>query len=213
MAPKSGKRLDLIVGQPGDYPSGRVRRGQTLRIITPKGQQVADFCSFSLANPREQYNGPYSQMFDRSHAFTTGHRMYTNRCRLMWTITDDTCGYHYSGGGFCSNAMNNAVGMNVPGVIGTPGRRGCRETVELGLAANDVSPRVLDSLSCFNFFMIIAYGRNGIYEIRRSKAKPGAYVDLRAEMDILWVCSVCQFLGSVNGDNPTELIFETYDAP
>ncbi|MEQ8388208.1 MAG: urea carboxylase-associated family protein [Alphaproteobacteria bacterium] len=208
-----GPLIDTIVGNPGDYPSGKLRKGQTLRIIDLDGQQCADFSSFNLHNPVEQYNGPLSQAINSSFQFTTGSEFYTDRGNLMWTMMADTCptAAHYSGGGFCSNAMNDAVGSDIHGVTGSPGRRGCRETIELGLEANGISPRALDSLSCFNFFMTIGNDPDGIYEIRVGKSKPGDYVDLRAEMDILWVCSCCQFLGPVNGTAPSPLKFETYD--
>ena len=211
MAPL-GKLLETSIGQPGECPSGKVRQGQTLRLIDVEGRQCADFSTFNLHNPVEQYNGPISQFLNRSFQFTTGSKFYSDRGNLMWTMTQDRCpsAAHYSGGGFCSNAMNDAVGNEILGVVGTPGRRGCRETIELGLQANGIDPKVLDSLSCFNFFMTIGNDADGTYEIRVGKSNAGDYVDLHAAMGILWVCSVCQFLGPVNGTAPSPLKFELY---
>jgi uncharacterized protein YcgI (DUF1989 family) len=58
--------------------------------------------------------------------------------------------------------------------------------------------------------MNVAYEPDGRWEIYQPKSKAGDYIDLRAEMDLFWVSSVCFWPEVVNGDKPTPLRFETY---
>jgi uncharacterized protein YcgI (DUF1989 family) len=55
-----------------------------------------------------------------------------------------------------------------------------------------------------NFFMYVPVGADGAMDMGPSISKPGDYVELRAEMDVLAVISNCpQMNNSVNDFNPT----------
>jgi len=65
-----------------------------------------------------------------------------------------------------------------------------------------------------HLFMNVFYRPDGTWGIGRPKSKAGDHVDLRAEMDLFWACSVCSeppVLNPVNGDRPTPLRFESYE--
>ena len=55
-----------------------------------------------------------------------------------------------------------------------------------------------------NFFMYVPVGEHGEMDMGPSISKPGDYVDLRAESDVLAVISNCpQINNPVNDYNPT----------
>lgn len=205
------ERLFHAIVEPGRCMSGIVSQGSTLRVINLEGRQTVDFCSFNLADRRERFDGPYSQMFAHRYRLGKGDKLYSRECRPLWTIVEDSCGEHYSGGGYCSVELNEAaVRHGVPGVIGQPGQVGCRELIEAEVARYGMNPLDLDSAAGFNLFMTAIYRPDGKYEISPSSAKTGDHIDLRAEMDVLWVGSVCPLCGPINGDRPKRIAFELY---
>jgi len=205
MSTVQGKLVEERIVQPGHHASGKVRQGQVLRIIDVEGQQVADFVSFRLDDPTEHCDCIYSNVVAGRWKLTKGDVLVTNHCRPLWTIVEDTCGEHYSGGGFCSRDLNSHP------VVGAVGQKGCRDCLSEAIAEHGLSPLYLDTASCFNIFMHIGYDPDGTWEIRLPKSRADGHIDLRAEMDVLWAVSCCIFPGPCNGDHPTPLKFELYD--
>jgi uncharacterized protein YcgI (DUF1989 family) len=146
----------------------------------------------------------YSTFKARSWKLKEGDELVSMHVDPMWTIVSDDSNLHYSGGGFCSRDLNRLMGVD---------QHGCRDTLEEQLAKFDLPPTVLNPAACFNVFMNFPYGADGSWEILVPNTSPGSKIDLRAEADILWVVSVCQFPGNCNGDKPTPLKFEVFDEP
>lgn len=188
---------------PGVAGSGEVRKGQILRIVDLEGQQVADFTSFRLDDPAECCDVLYSAMYQETWRLAEGHVLYTKDMRPLWTIVTDPVGVHYSGGSFCSRPLlRDVYGVDMPG---------CRDCLEAELRRRGIPELYLNPASCFNVFMNYVYGADGRMWIEEPVTKPGDFVELRAEMDALWVASACPGPGPCNGDNPTPLLFECYD--
>ena len=62
------------------------------------------------------------------------------------------------------------------------------------------------STEVINFFMFVPVGADGSMDMGPSISKPGDYVDLRAETDVLAVLSNCpQINNPCNGWNPTPI--------
>ena len=63
---------------------------------------------------------------------------------------------------------------------------------------------LIDIGANLNFFMYVPVGADGAMDMGPSISKPGDYIDLRAEMDVLAVVSNCpQMNNPVNDYNPT----------
>jgi uncharacterized protein YcgI (DUF1989 family) len=78
----------------------------------------------------------------------------------------------------------------------------CRDNFLRELAKFDMGPK--DLAANVNFFMYVPVGENGEMDMGPSISKPGDYVDLRAESDVLAVISNCpQINNPVNDFNPT----------
>ena len=185
--------------------SGIVRKAQTLRIIDIEGQQVADFVSIKLGDPTEFLDCVYTSWGNGRYKWREGDVISTNLMHPMWTISDDQTANHYTGGGFCSSAARQ--------LYLDDDARGCRDVIQDEYRAQGLDPNLLQSVSCFNIFMTVDYTPDAAWVIGPPITKTGDYIDLRAEMDVMWMVSVCAWPEVVNGSELTPLRFETYDAP
>ena len=104
-------------------------------------------------------------------------------------------GFHGTIGGCCSSALNRKR-------YGKPDDPSCRDNFLRELRRYGMGPR--DMVANLNFFMYVPVGKDGAMDMGPSISKPGDYVDLRAEMDVLAVISNCpQMNNPVNDYNPT----------
>ncbi|MGH7623394.1 MAG: DUF1989 domain-containing protein, partial [Gemmatimonadaceae bacterium] len=71
-----------------------IAAGQLLRIIDPQGEQVSDLVSFALHDTGEWLSSGRTIDYANTIYLTTGHTLYSNRSRPMWTIVGDTVGRH-----------------------------------------------------------------------------------------------------------------------
>ena len=172
-------------------------RGQRLRIVDLEGRQAVDFLCYNAANPEERYNAADTMKYAGTIFLTTGHGIYSDMGRKLFTIVGDTCGRHDTIGGCCSVESNMAR-------YGKPGPANCRDTFvamlgKFGLGKKDV-------VANLNFFMNVPVEPDGRMALVEGLSKPGDHVELRAEMDVLAVISNCaQLYNPVNGFNPTPI--------
>ena len=71
-----------------------LRKGQTLRVIDPKGEQVSDLLAFSQADVAEAISSGRSLDYAGRIFLSTGDVIYSNRSRPMLRIVEDTVGRH-----------------------------------------------------------------------------------------------------------------------
>src|SRR5262245_46437969 len=136
----------------------------------------------------------------RTILLTTGHVLYSDVARPMFTIVADTCGRHDTIGGCCSAPSNQMM----YGVKDVPG---CRETFLRLLGHYGLGRR--DIVANLNFFSNVPVGPNGQLAdtvFVDGLSKPGDFVDLRAEMDALVLISNCpQINNPCTGLHPTAI--------
>jgi len=136
--------------------SREIARGQVLRLVDLEGKQAVDFLCYNARDYEDRYAAADTMKANGSIFIRKGTVIYSVNCNPMFTVLDDTCGFHDTIGGCCSSALY------VP-------------------AAAD-----------------------GAMDMGPSISKPGDYLDLRAEMDVLAVVSNCpQMNNPVNDYNPT----------
>jgi uncharacterized protein YcgI (DUF1989 family) len=203
MTSKLGRLVESTTIQPHRGGSGDVMKGQTLRIIDVEGQQVADFVTIRQDDPTEFLDCVYTSWDLGRYKWKEGDVIRTNLMNPMWTIVSDKTANHYTGGGFCSRAARRLYLNN--------DERGCRDVIQDVYRDHGYDPNLLQSVSCFNIFMTVTYAPTGEWTIGPPITKPGDYIDLRAEMDVTWMVSVCAWPEVVNGPKPTPLRFEVYD--
>ena len=193
---------ERIIPAGGDW-SGMLRSRQVLRIVDLEGQQAVDFLCYNATDPSERYNAADTLKVARTIFLTTGHGLYSDMGRRLFTIAADTCGRHDTIGGCCS-AESNRLRY---GVEGTPNCRDnfLRALGRFGLGKTDIVANV-------NFFMNVPVGPDGATAITDGLSRPGDYVDLRAETDVLVAISNCpQIYNPCNGGHPTPIRLVVYE--
>jgi hypothetical protein len=179
--------------------SGMVRTGQTLRIVDLEGQQAVDTLFYSNHNFSERYCAQATLAAQGSAYIGAGTPILSNRGRVMLTMTADTVGDHDTSAGACSCEANTVrFGHH------TRYMHACRENFLVELAKHGMTKR--DIVSNINFFMNVPILPDGELAIVDGASKPGDYVELRAEMDVLCVISNCpQVNNPCNGFKPTPI--------
>ena len=158
-------------------------KGQILRVIDLEGGQVVDMVSYSKANPQEYLSSPRTMDFNNKIYFSTGDLLYSDLSNPMWTIRDDKVGKHPFLFAPCDQRM-----------------------FEITYSATDAHPNCFDNLSSslahygiqsaqifipFNIFMNARIDENGEIDIQPPSSKPGDFIELRAEMDLIVGISAC----------------------
>ena len=200
----TGKLIESVTIPAHHGGHGDIKKGQSLRIVDVEGQQVADFVAVKSGDPTEFQDCVYTSWHHGRYHWREGDTIRSNLMNDMWTITSDKTANHYTGGGFCSNTARRMY-LNTGG-------NGCRDTIQEEYRKLGFDPNYLQSVACFNIFMTVNYSPDGDWIIDSPVTKAGDYIELRAEMDLTWMVSVCAWPEVVNGDKPTPLRFDTYDS-
>jgi uncharacterized protein len=191
-------RREFLV--PAQAPwSGVVKRGEKIRIIDLEGQQAVDTLFYSAADYGERYSSQDTVRRQGAAYVTTGTAVISNEGNVMLTVTADSCGRHDTSAGACS-CESNTVRFG----HGTKYLHACRENFILEVGRHGMTKR--DIVPNINFFMNVPIEPSGDLAIVDGVSKPGDYVELRAEMDVLCVISNCpQINNPCNGFNPTPI--------
>jgi len=186
--------LDEIIPARAGW-SRQLSRGQVLRLIDLEGRQAVDFLCYNAADPEDRYAAADTMKLNGSIFIGKGTVLYSVNCNPLFTVIDDSCGFHDTIGGCCSAALNRRR-------YGRPQDPNCRQNFLEQLARYGMGPR--DMVANLNFFMYVPVGRDGAMDMGPSRSKAGDHVDLRAEMDVLAVISNCpQINNPVNDYKPT----------
>ncbi len=194
----SGNIIEDSVIPAGGSWSRRLDKGQRLRIVDVEGKQAVDFLCYNAYDTEDRYAAADTMKINPSGIFlSTGTALYSVGLTRLFTIVADTCGKHDTIGGCCSAALNSFR-------YGVGYQPNCRDNFLRELKKYGMGPR--DLAANVNFFMYVPVGVNGEMDMGPSISKPGDYVDLRADTDVLAVISNCpQINNPVNDYNPTPI--------
>jgi uncharacterized protein len=185
---------------PAEAPwSGIVRQGETIRIEDSYGQQAIDTLFYRLDDFAERYSNQDTVRVQGAAYIGIGTKVISNEGRVMLTVTADSCGRHDTSAGACSCESNTVrFGHH------TKYLHACRDNFILEVSKHGMSKR--DIVPNINFFMNVPIKPNGEMTIVDGMSKPGDYVELVAEMDVLCVISNCpQINNPCNGFDPTPI--------
>jgi urea carboxylase-associated protein 1 len=184
-----------------------LRQGQTLRIIDSEGQQAVDALLYCAHDPVERYSSQDTLRVQGSAYVELGTQLVSNKGRVMARITADSCGRHDTSAGCCS-CESNAVRFGEP----TKYQHACRENFILELSRYGLTKR--DIVANLNFFMNVPIDPSGNFTVVDGISAPGNYVDITAEMDVIFFISNCpQVNNPCNGFNPTPIQVAIWDPP
>lgn len=184
----------------------RLPEGRRLRIVTPKGQQAADFFAYAADNVREWLSPMHTWVTTRSVRPRQGDSLISRFRRPMLDFVEDGAGgVHDMMIAACDQARYEHFGHKAAHANCSDNLRNAMQ--RLGHAI-DVIPQPI------NFFTNTHVEANGALISPPNPVRPGAYVELLARMNLICVVSSCPFDlpipgWTINaGGGPTELILE-----
>ena len=169
----------------------RLGAGETLTVIDPRGQQVADLLAFNAADLDEVLSSGRTLDYAETLRLTTGHRLYSNRSRVMLDIMADSVGRHDFLLTPCSYETFDHFYPDLPR------HRGCFGNLAEALAPYGVKPAMIPI--AFNCFMHVAVAGDGRLQVLPPLSKAGDAVRFRAAMDLIIGLTACAAPASNGG--------------
>ena len=180
-----------------------LRRGQCVRVVNTRGQQVVDTWAFGTDDLAEFMSMEHSRVTIGRIIPGIGDTLVTNRRNPILTVTEDTSGgIHDTLFAACDRWRYELLGCSEY-------HDNCTDNLAAALAELGLAPP--ETPAPLNLFMNIAVIDGNRVEIRPPVSTPGSYVSLRAEMDCIIAFSACpQDIVPVNGLalTPTEAHFQ-----
>src|SRR2546423_527052 len=184
----------------------RVRKGQRIKVINTKGQQVVDTWAFNADDLREFMSMEHSRRAIGRIIPGIGDALVTNKRRPILTLVEDT-----SGG--IHDTLFAACDRWRYELLGAQGYHdNCTDNLAAGMKALGLAPP--ETPAPLNLFMNIPVLDGNRVEPRPPVSTPGSHVILRAEMDCVVAFSACpQDMIPINGTamRPTEAHVEVLD--
>jgi urea carboxylase-associated protein 2 len=186
------ERLLFEEGLPGGAMWSHVLgRHQVLRVTDVEGGANVALLLYNADQPLERYNMPDTLKAQHTAFLTKGRVLYSDMGRVLCSMIEDSCGWHDTIAGIGDAQLvhqkygekryqehRNAWHRNTRDELLT-------ELAKWGLGARDLVPNV-------NLFSKVSADAEGKLNYVIGHSKPGACVELRAEMNVLCVLSTCQ---------------------
>lgn len=169
-----------------------IAKGQTLTVIDPCGEQVADLLAFNRADVREAISSGRTFDYANKIYLSTGDRIYSNRSNVLLDIVEDSVGRHDFLLTPCSKDTFRIIyGDENP-------HRGCFGNLAAALAPYGIEPDMLPT--AFNCFMNVPVdGATGGFSVEPPLSKAGDKIVFTARMDLIVGLTACSALQSNNG--------------
>ena len=169
----------------------RISRGQSLKVIDPMGMQVSDLLAYNAEDVREVISNGRTFDYEETISLTSGNQLWSNRSRPMLTISEDTVGRHDFLLTPCSEATFRHFYPD------QPIHRGCFGNLAEALVPYGVEP---DMIPCaFNLFMNVPISPHGRVRVEPPLSRPGDFVTMLAEMDLVIGLTACSAYASNGG--------------
>ncbi|GAC1498198.1 MAG: urea carboxylase-associated family protein [Vulcanimicrobiaceae bacterium] len=167
-----------------------VPSGKALEVIDLQGEQVADLCIFSAADPREYFSSGRTLDYNERIYLTTGALLYSNRSRPLVRIEQDDVARHDYLLTPCSERMFEILN----GVSGHPS---CHANLCLALKPFGIESDGIHAT--FNCFMNVAVSPEGAVTVLPPASRPGNRAVFRAMDDLIVGITACSSERTNNG--------------
>jgi urea carboxylase-associated protein 2 len=166
---------------PGWYATMRLRRGEGLRIVDESGRSSVSLIGWREDDTSERINCADTVKVQWSAAVAKGRIILSDMGRVFVSLIEDTSGAHdLLVGGSTPASTLAAFGVTT------------RNTQENFLAAaSKIGLDVRDIPPCVTFFAPVALDDAGRFRWQEGRKRPGDFVDLRAEMNLIIAASNC----------------------
>lgn len=201
--PEAAEKPTISLEVPGYSGRGlRVGAGATIRVTNLHGTQIGDMFALLQSDPEEYLDTARTRLLTGRLFPTVGQNFYSNRQRpLLAFLADTSPGVHDSLYATCDTQLHELLG-------GGEDHPNCHDNFlsavkNLGLDTQFVPGPV-------NLFQNTPVGSDGQLSAGPSPARPGDYVELRAEEDVYFVLTACSVdIGSdINGGKSKPLLIE-----
>ncbi|APG60521.1 DUF1989 domain-containing protein [Christiangramia salexigens] len=180
----------------------KIRKGQKLKVIDPKGEQVSDMVLFNAADTREKISSGKTLDFEESILISKGDFLWSNRSNKMMEILEDTNGRNDFLLAPCSPETFKIMYNN------EEYHPSCFENLYTNLAKFDIEPD--DIPTAFNIFMNVQFQQDGKLSVDPPLSKAGDHVLFEAKMDLIVGLTACSAEDS-NGGSFKPIHYEVLD--
>ena len=165
----------------GWYATMRLRRGEALRIIDDSGHSSVSLIGWRDEDTSERINCADTVKVQWSAAVTKGRIILSDMGRVFLSLIEDTSGAH-------DLLVGGSTPASTLAAFGTTTRNTQENFLaaasKLGLDVRDISP-------CITFFAPVSLDEAGRFRWQEGRKRPGDFVDLRAEMNLIIAVSNC----------------------
>jgi len=175
----------------GAHWSGLLRRGTTLRLMDVNGGANVSMLMYNYEDRLERYNMPDTLKAQHTAYLTRGMVCYSDMGRVICSITDDTCGWHDP---LCG-VSNAEMVQQKYGAARYQEHRNARYQNGYESLLNELGKYGLgkrDMGATLNLFSKVTVDEGGGLHFNPGHSQPGAYIDLRFEMNALVVFATSQ---------------------
>jgi urea carboxylase-associated protein 2 len=192
-----------------------LERHTTLRIVDVRGGANVSALFYNLEVPAERYNMPDTLKAQYTAYLTKGRVLLSDMGRVLCSVVEDTCGWHDTLCGLSNAAIVASRHGHKPySRARNDFHRNAHDNllVELGkwgLGKQDLVPNV-------NFFSKVVADEDGRLSFVADHSPAGAFVDLRAEMNVLVVLTAVAHPldpSPVYAPRPVELVVSDGEPP
>lgn len=205
--------VETITVPPRDARAFHVPAGSFLRIVSVEGPQVGDLNLWNADDLSERFYSGKTRALHATHV-STGDRLWSSMpwMRPMATITHDTLdwyGYDEYGGGVHDIIGTRCDPYTQQVLKGVDYHYCCHSNLTRALAAQTgmaLAEAEMHVHDVVNVFMCTGYTRDTHqYFMKASPVRPGDFIELIAEIDLLCALSTCPGgdCGSSHSDDST----------
>jgi uncharacterized protein YcgI (DUF1989 family) len=170
----------------------KLAKGETLVVIDPRGEQVADLLAFNAADIDEVISSGRTFDYAERIYLTRGDKLYSNRSNVMLDIVEDSVGRHDFLLTPCSyDTFKHFYPDLEP-------HRGCFGNLAEALEPYGIGPdRIPVAFNCF--MNVPVDGNTGRLSVLPPISKAGDHIALRAGMDLIIGLTACSAPDSNGG--------------
>ena len=170
----------------------RLKAGESLKIIDPLGQQVADLFCADAADISDTFSSGRTIDYNDSIYLKPGHFLYAQSGKILLEIIEDQSpGCHDVLVTPCSLQMFQMMSKNSafhPSCLGNL----TKSLKQFGIAEKQIT-------STFNIFMNIELSKSGRIEVKSPLSKALDFIVLKALCDLVVGITACSDEGTNNG--------------
>jgi urea carboxylase-associated protein 2 len=165
----------------GWYATVRLRRGEALRVVDDSGRASVSLIGWREEDTSERINCADTVKVQWSAAISRGRVLLSDMGRVLLSLVEDTSGAH-------DLLVGGSTPASTRGAFGEATRNTHENflaaAAKIGLGLRDIPP-------CVTFFAPVSLDANGRFLWAAGRKRPGDFVDLRAEMNLVLVLSNC----------------------